>query len=93
MPFKKGQSGNPNGRPKKEYEVEYANIIQSACSVSDWKEICNVAIAQAKRGDDKARKWLSDNLVGLPVQKSEIFGKDGNAVILKVIYDKAKDAK
>ena len=69
MTFKPGQSGNPNGRPKKEYEIEYSNIIRSACSVSDWKDICKVAISQAKRGDEKARKWLSDNLVGLPVQK------------------------
>lgn len=87
MPFKKGQSGNPKGRPKKEYEVEYANIIQSECSVSDWKEICKVAISQAKRGDERARKWLSDNLVGLPVQKSEITGKDGKSIVVRLIED------
>jgi hypothetical protein len=80
LTFKKGQSGNPKGRPKKEYEIEYSNIIQSQCSTSDWREICRVAITQAKRGDEKARKWLSDNLVGLPIQKSEITGKDGNSI-------------
>jgi ferritin-like protein len=87
MPFKKGQSGNPAGRKKKEYEIEYSNVIQSACSISDWKEICKVAIGQAKRGDERARKWLSDNLVGLPVQKTELTGKDGNAVKIKVCLD------
>jgi len=87
MPFKKGQSGNPKGRPKKEYEIEYANVIQSACSISDWKEICKVAISQAKRGDEKARKWLSDNLVGLPIQKSEIAGSDGKPIVIKLVDD------
>lgn len=80
MPFKKGQSGNPNGRPKKEREVEYTNIVQSACSTADWLKICKVAVQQAERGDAVARKWLSDNLIGLPVQKSEITGKDGSAI-------------
>lgn len=87
MPFKKGQSGNPNGRKPKEREIEYSNIIQSTCSPSDWKEICKTAIAQAKRGDERARKWLSDNLVGLPVQKNEITGKDGQPIVVKLVDD------
>lgn len=84
MPFKKGQSGNPHGRPKREYEIEYANIVQSSCSPSDWKIVCSKAIEQAKRGDAVARKWLSDNLIGLPVQKNEITGKDGNAIKVRL---------
>lgn len=80
MPFKKGQSGNPKGRPKKEREVEYTNIVQSACSITDWLKICKMAVIQAERGDSVARKWLSDNLIGLPVQKNEVTGKDGGAI-------------
>ena len=68
MPFTKGISGNPNGRPKKEREVRYYEIMQTACSFSDWKDITTMAIKQAKRGDPVARKWLSDNLVGKPEQ-------------------------
>jgi hypothetical protein len=87
MPFKKGQSGNPKGRRPKEREVEYSNIIQSNCSPSDWKMIVAKAVEQAKRGDEKARKWLSDNLVGLPVQKTELTGKDGEKIIVKLTHD------
>jgi len=88
MPFKKGQVANPHGRPKKTVEVEYANAIQSACTVKEWLEICKVAKQQALRGDEKARKWLSDNLVGLPVQKNEITGADGNNIVVKIVNDK-----
>ena len=84
MPFKKGQVANPHGRPKKEKEVAYANAIQSACTPERWLKICEVATAQAERGDEKARKWLSDNLVGLPVQKNEITGADGGVVKISV---------
>ena len=87
MPFKKGQSGNPKGRPAKEREVEYTNILQTSCSRADWLKICDMAKLQAIRGDSVARKWLSDNLIGLPVQKSEITGKDGKNLIIKVEYD------
>jgi hypothetical protein len=84
LTFKKGQSGNPKGRRPKEREVEYTNIIQSSCSPSDWKTIVNKAVEQAKRGDEKARKWLSDNLIGLPVQKNEITGKDGSSIKVRL---------
>jgi hypothetical protein len=56
----KGISGNPNGRPKKSVEEKYRARIVA------------VAIQQAQDGDDRARKWLSDNLIGLPVQRQEV---------------------
>lgn len=84
MPFKKGQSGNPKGRKPKQREVEYSSAIQSACTVAEWTEICRVAKQQALRGDEKARKFLADNLVGLPVQKNEITGADGGTVRISV---------
>ena len=84
MPFKKGQSGNPNGRAKKQREVEYSTAIKSACTPERWLRICEVATSQAERGDEKARKWLSDNLVGLPVQKNEITGADGGNIKISV---------
>lgn len=84
MPFKKGQVANPHGRPKKEKEAAYAKAVQSECTLKEWREIIKVAVTQAKRGDEKARKWLSDNLVGLPVQKNEITGADGGIVKITV---------
>jgi hypothetical protein len=60
----KGHSGNPNGRPKKEREERYYEILMTACTFKDWRAIIKVAVEQAKDGDAQARKWLSDYLIG-----------------------------
>ena len=44
------------------------------------------AADQAERGDAVARKWLSDNLIGVPVQKQEVSGADGSALEIIVRY-------
>jgi hypothetical protein len=48
----------------------------------DWKAIVLKAKDQAKHGDQAARKWLADYLVGAPIQRSEISGKDGGPLII-----------
>lgn len=72
MPYVKGQSGNPKGRPKKEREERYYKITMSAVSFTEWREIVKEAATQAKAGDAQARKWLSDYLIGSPQQKLDI---------------------
>ena len=72
--FVKGQTGNPNGRPKKEREIRYYEIMQSACTFSDWRAISKKAVEQATRGDAVARKFLADYLLGPPTQKHEVTG-------------------
>ena len=81
--FKKGNKASP-GRGSKQREVRYSEILQSTCTFKEWGEICQKAVDQAKRGDSIARKWLSDNLMGLPVQRTELTGKDGSDLIPKV---------
>ncbi len=78
----KFQPGNPGGpgRPKKEREARFMEITLSVVTFEDWKEIVQKAVAQAKRGDATARKWLGDYLVGVPTQRTEITGKDGGPV-------------
>ena len=79
--FKPGQSGNPNGRPPKPKEEKFFKTTLSAVSLSDWREIVKKAVEQAKRGNPLARKWLSDYLIGPPVQKQELTGKDGQPLV------------
>jgi len=75
--FQKGQSGNPAGRPPKVREERYREILLSTVTYDVWTDIVLKAADQAKRGDAVARKWLSDYLVGMPIQRTELTGKDG----------------
>ena len=77
--FAKGNEGGP-GRPKKEREQRFYEITLSSVTFEDWKEIIEKAVTQAKKGDAVARKFLADYLIGPPVQRSELTGKDGGAV-------------
>jgi hypothetical protein len=87
--FVKGVSGNPAGRPRKEREERFYDIAVSAVTFDDFNQIVKKAVEQAKRGDTAARKWLSDYLMGLPIQKVEQTG-DSN-VTLTVVYEKPND--
>ena len=77
--------GNGGGRPPKRREERYLEITMSACTFKDWREIVKKAVTQAKDGDSSARKWLSDYLLGPPVQRTELTGADGGAVALQYV--------
>lgn len=84
--FVKGQSGNPKGRAPKEREARYYEILMSTVTFEVWGEIVKKAAEQARKGDQAARKWLADYLVGPPVERKEITGAEGNAVEILVRY-------
>ena len=65
--FVKGASGNPQGRLPKQTETSYLQVSESVCTFDVWREIVAKAIEQAKRGDARARQWLSDYLMGKPI--------------------------
>ena len=85
--FAKGNPGGP-GRPKKEREERFYEITLAAVTFDDWKEIVRKAVAQAKKGDSVARKFLADYLIGPPVQRQEHSGPDGGAI--EVIHVKPR---
>ena len=78
--FVAGTTGNPNGRPSKKREERFLEITLSSCTYDDWADIVKKAVAQAKRGDSTARKWLSDYLIGPPTQRQEVTGANGEAL-------------
>ncbi len=84
--FVKGNKASP-GRPPKEREARYYDVLMSTVTFEDWKEIVLKAKDQAKRGDAVARKWLADYLVGAPIQRNEISGKDGDVIRVSFIKD------
>ena len=81
--FVKGGAGGP-GRPKREVERAYYDVTVGAVSLDEWKLIIGKAKEQAIAGDDKARAWLGDYLLGKPQQQIDMTTGDKplNAAIL-----------
>lgn len=66
-PFKPGQSGNLNGRPKKipEIDVLLADVLSEG---EEAKEIIKALLQKAKKGDVRAAEVLLDRMYGKPKQ-------------------------
>lgn len=63
--FGKGNPGGP-GRPKREKEAQYLQMLVDTITPEKWQAIVNKAYEQAAEGDQAARRWLSDYLLGPP---------------------------
>ena len=85
--FIKGSTGNPRGRLPREREEKYYNILMQSVTFVDWEAIVKKAAEQAKRGDAVARKWLSDYLIGPPIERKEITGADGDTIFVTIKND------
>lgn len=71
MPFTKGQSGNPAGRPK--YSItealERALKRRDPETKKEYKEvIADVAVKMAAKGDIEAIKYINNRTEGMPKQ-------------------------
>ncbi len=84
--FAKGTSGNPAGRPPKQREEKYREIMLNTVTFADWQRIVEKAADQARKGDAVARKWLADYLIGPPVERKEISGTDSGPLQIMVVY-------
>lgn len=87
-PFKSGESGNPNGRPKgqKNYATLYREaLIKLAKSNNKTPdelelEILSKGILNARAGDYRFYKDLLDRLHGTAISRAELTGKDGEPI-------------
>jgi hypothetical protein len=61
--FVKGHPGGP-GRPRKEVERAYLDELRRLVPLSEWGKVVARALEDAKKGDARARDWLSKYLVG-----------------------------
>lgn len=90
--FIKGNGGGP-GRPKRDRESVYLDIMKSIVTDKKWRAIIDKAVDKAEHGDAIARKWLADYLIGPPVERKEITGADNQPFVIHVSYDDGiKDA-
>lgn len=54
------------GRPPRQTEAGYMQVMMGACDLNTWREVCEKAVADAKAGDSKSREWLARYLIGDP---------------------------
>lgn len=74
---KKGGFGKGNtlgvrgrsGRPKRKVEQKYLKALSNAVGPEEWEKIIKKAVEQAILGEWRARKWISDYLMGTPVKR------------------------
>lgn len=62
--FKKGQSGNLNGRPKKLPELDI--LLSDVINDDTAKGILNAMIAKARKGDVRAAELILNRAYGKP---------------------------
>ena len=77
--------GNPGGgRKKRPAEVAYFDAFKAEVTVDDLRTMVKKLKEQAIRGDRDAIKLIMAYLMGLPVQRTELTGEDGKAIVIKV---------
>ncbi|NLE26883.1 MAG: hypothetical protein GX625_16390 [Clostridiaceae bacterium] len=101
-PFKSGESGNPNGRPKgqKNYATLYREALIKLAKANKKTpdelelEILSKGILNARAGDYRFYKDLLDRLHGTAISRAELTGKDGKDLMpdqKKLIADSIED--
>lgn len=97
-PWKKGESGNPNGRPKgrRNFSTIFYDALEKLAEKNGIPadqletEIVEKALLSARKGDHKFYKDLMDRLHGQAIQKTQMEDSEGNAmqqVLVKIIRD------
>lgn len=88
MPFKKGQSGNPGGRPKEKAFADAVRVAVNRIDSKDPKKRKKLAILAEKlidfamAGEGWAFQHIADRLDGKPAQALE--GPDGDPLQILV---------
>jgi len=92
MPFRKGVSGNPGGRPKtKPFYVALDMEIKAAGE--DHKKLRTIArklLEKAESGDLAAIKEIADRLDGKSSQSHELGGQGGQPIQIVISSDDNK---
>lgn len=93
MAFQKGQTGNPNGRPKKKQEQL---DLEAACRELTPKALDVITVVMGAGDNDRnklsAAQYIIDRGWGKPKQALEHTGKDGAPLHIEVTFiDSARE--
>jgi hypothetical protein len=100
MPFKKGQSGNPGGRPSYKQFTECLRLhllreagakFELAKTFSRLDVIAMSLVQNAMKGEGWAIKEVADRIEGRCIQPNEITGRDGEAIKSEIKITNAGD--
>lgn len=101
--FKKGQTGNPNGRPKgslRDIKEVLKDLLSQEKNNSQLIDgLMTVVVNKALKGDLKAVEMLLSYTYGKPTQKTEITGAEGAPIevvsndLTKLNLDELKQLK
>jgi hypothetical protein len=92
-PFVKGQSGNPNGRPKKLPELDklMAEVLgEEKDGITAAQAILNMLRGKAAKGDIKAAQLLLDRAYGKSKQNIDITTQGEKVTVPTIIFTKDK---
>jgi hypothetical protein len=79
--FRKGQSGNPNGRPKRK-PIEEALV--GILTMPDAVLVAKAIIRAAKHGNVKAFNSLADRVDGKVPQPVAVTGGNGGPLVIEI---------
>lgn len=91
-PWPKGQTGNPNGRPKgRTMQARLRDAIEKAAAGGKdlGDAIAAVHIREALKGNVKAIEMIYERLDGKPLQPVQLSGDDDGAPIRLAAFESA----
>lgn len=86
MPFQKGQSGNPGGKPGPARQ-ELNALLEQVFKPARRKKVLEKLISDAESGNHDARTLLLAYTYGKPVERQELSGPDGGPLKAYVSID------
>jgi hypothetical protein len=99
--FKKGQSGNPNGRPKKKETLTYIlreygkkkDITYKKKKITRQEKLCIKLWELALKGNKDCIKYIFDRIDGKPVYTVEQINQNTENPIYKMLCELTKSVK